>query len=96
MSNNRRGPDIKLDIKRPYEPVSQNSKTFWAPVGDVALWRDEKTGKWSGKVRIFALGAEFNAFEFQPREEEGKKKAYAGEEPAAPVQGEFKDSDIPY
>jgi hypothetical protein len=76
----RRGPDIKLDVKRPFDPVSQNSKTFWAPVGDIALWRDEKTGKWSGKVRIFCFDLTFHAFEHVPFVKEEGKTVYKGEE----------------
>lgn len=68
-------PDVKLVIKKPIK-TGPNS-TYWAPIGDLALWADEKTGEYSGNVRIFALG-EFKCFFDKPFTPE-QKKAYRGE-----------------
>jgi hypothetical protein len=57
-------PDLQFQIKNPFKtPGSQ--KTWWAPVGDISLWKNEQ-GVWSGSCRIFAFGTEFKVFEKEP------------------------------
>jgi hypothetical protein len=60
-------PDIKLAIKR---PVGPQGKTWWAPVGEISLWQDDATGKWSGTCHIFFWGMEFKVFEKEEKREE--------------------------
>lgn len=74
-------PDLQLTIKNPLRAKAQD-KPYWAPVGDISLWRDQK-GVWSGKCRIFAFGFEFSVFEKTEFVEEKPaargKPAYRGE-----------------
>jgi hypothetical protein len=53
-------PDLKLAVKRPFK--NADGTTYWAPVGDISLWKDER-GEWSGKMRSFASGQSFSVFQ---------------------------------
>jgi hypothetical protein len=53
-------PDIKLHAKRKFENADGSS--YWAPIGDIHLWRDEKKGTYSGQLRVFLSGQTFKLF----------------------------------
>jgi hypothetical protein len=66
-------PDLRLEIKNPFDvtPKGGQKKTWWAPVGDISLWRKED-GTYSGRLRLFLFSTEFHVFEARPEDQRPK------------------------